>query len=168
MKELVLSTTFTLRQLTNLLSELSQEEYNQKLEIINGNTIGKHCRHIVELFGCLINGIETKVVDYDNRQRDINLETDKTLCLCVIEDMINAIMRCELDATLFLVTDLEAKGTIRTSLKRELLYNQEHTIHHLAIIGIVVRQCFKKIVLEENFGVARSTIRHQQQVACAQ
>jgi hypothetical protein len=44
---------------------------------------------------------------------------------------------------------------------RELLYNLEHAIHHMALIQVAVRQAFPALTLPAHFGVAYSTVQHQ-------
>ena len=56
---------------------------------------------------------------------------------------------------------------ILTTFERELMYNIEHTIHHLAIIKIAIRLVAPHIRLPDNFGVAASTIKHRDSL-CAQ
>jgi hypothetical protein len=48
---------------------------------------------------------------------------------------------------------------INTSLERELVYNVEHAIHHMAIIRIAIEREFPSIKLDKHFGIAFSTIR---------
>jgi hypothetical protein len=57
--------------------------------------------------------------------------------------------------------------TSQSNIERELMYNIEHTIHHLAIIKIGLNAVAPQIALSEHFGVAPSTIRHKQNI-CAQ
>ena len=49
---------------------------------------------------------------------------------------------------------------IKSSLEREIAYNIEHAIHHMAIIKIAVMTVFPKVQLAENFGIAYSTVRY--------
>jgi hypothetical protein len=51
---------------------------------------------------------------------------------------------------------------IKSSLERELAYNIEHAIHHMAIIKIALKTLFPKVKLADNFGVAYSTVRYQE------
>jgi len=51
-------------------------------------------------------------------------------------------------------------------LHRELQYNIEHAVHHLAIIKIGVKTLEDSFKLDDNFGIAASTIRNKN--ACAQ
>jgi hypothetical protein len=47
-------------------------------------------------------------------------------------------------------------------LFRELAYDLEHSIHHQAIIKIAMKNLNSEYALNENFGVARSTIRFRE------
>jgi len=49
---------------------------------------------------------------------------------------------------------------IKTNALRELAYNIEHAIHHMAIIKIGINEVSPYILLPSAFGVASSTIRH--------
>ena len=60
-------------------------------------------------------------------------------------------------------TDTESVK-IKSSLERELAYNIEHAIHHMAIIKIAIQTVFPNVKLAENFGVAYSTVRYQKSV----
>ena len=48
-----------------------------------------------------------------------------------------------------------------SSFYRELAYNIEHAIHHMALLKVAVNQTLTYIELPQNFGVASSTIRYQ-------
>ena len=54
---------------------------------------------------------------------------------------------------------------IATNYHREIAYNLEHTIHHMALIRVGLTEV-AKIELPENFGVASSTVKFRNQ--CAQ
>jgi hypothetical protein len=54
---------------------------------------------------------------------------------------------------------------IESNYQRELLYNLEHCIHHQAMIKVAIIQS-SLVAIDENFGVARSTIEYKKQ--CAQ
>ena len=54
---------------------------------------------------------------------------------------------------------------IDTNFYREALYNIEHTIHHMALIRVGIKEV-SSITLPEYFGVAPSTIQHKK--ACVQ
>jgi hypothetical protein len=59
----------------------------------------------------------------------------------------------------------EVPVILATNYYREIAYNLEHTIHHMALMRIGIQEV-SDISLSEDFGVASSTIKHRKQ--CAQ
>ena len=55
--------------------------------------------------------------------------------------------------------------TIPSNYYRELAYNLEHTIHHMALIRVGITEV-SGIQLSDDFGVASSTVKYRKQ--CAQ
>jgi hypothetical protein len=53
--------------------------------------------------------------------------------------------------------------TVKSSYHREIVYNLEHAIHHMAIIKIGISQS-TNVTLPDDFGVAPATIRHRKSV----
>jgi uncharacterized damage-inducible protein DinB len=49
---------------------------------------------------------------------------------------------------------------LESNLMRELAYNMEHAIHHMALIRVALTQQFPHVNVDANFGVAYSTIRY--------
>lgn len=162
------TTTAILLQLKAVVTDLGEEGYCKPLPVLSGNTIGKHVRHILEFFDCMLQGMDTGLVDYDNRQRNVLLETDTEFTLRYLDNLtiaIDVINENQALSMAFSYADQETT-VINTLLYREMAYNIEHAIHHMAIIKIAIKQEFPHVILPVNFGVAYSTIHHQQQ--CAQ
>jgi hypothetical protein len=57
--------------------------------------------------------------------------------------------------------DSEETMVIATNYLRELTYNIEHAVHHMAIMKIGIREVAGYINLPIDFGVAVSTIRYK-------
>ena len=72
-------------QLDESLIKLSETQYKQPSKILFNATIGRHVRHIIELYICLYNGYETGVVNYEKRNRDIRIETDKDFAIELLQ-----------------------------------------------------------------------------------
>jgi uncharacterized damage-inducible protein DinB len=155
------------RQLIDVTDQLTQEEYTMPLEILFNNSIGKHVRHIVEFYNLLFSGYDSRMVNYDRRGHDKELENTKVLAVLKMHSLLRQIFDAQQDKRLLLsaaYSDNEQEGVfIQTTFYRELLYNIEHAIHHMAIIRIAIEQKFPHITIPKDFGVAYSTVRHQKQ-----
>lgn len=104
-------------------------------------------------------------MNYDRRQRDRRLEADTHEALRRIGSIDEAIHGLDLSQSLRLKADLSVAGAetieIPLTVARELLYNVEHAIHHMALIQVAVQNAFPAIGLPPHFGVAYSTVQHQ-------
>lgn len=154
-------------QLGETIRQLTPAAYVQPCTSLVNNTIGQHVRHIIELFQCLENGYPNGVVNYESRKRNTFIETDKELALRLLQNIYSNLGRP--DKQLMLNASYDDHSTepvsIVTNYFREIAYNLEHTIHHMALIRVGINEV-STINLPENFGVASSTVKHRKQ--CAQ
>ncbi|OJJ18442.1 hypothetical protein BKI52_22760 [marine bacterium AO1-C] len=166
---LITSSSNILHQLIGLIKQLDKQEYTTPLPLLMDNSISKHLRHIVEFYDCLFKGLANDTINYDLRERNPAIENDPAFAIQFIENCIGQLSKMELsNETIELVTLLSPDGheaCTKTSIDRELAYNVEHAIHHMAIIKIAVKQCFPHVKLPKEFGVAYSTIKYQHQQA---
>ena len=153
---------FTLRKLYDVLTQLDESHYRQELEILNGSSIGQHIRHIIEFFIELEKGYSTGIVNYDNRKRDLKLADDLFVALDAIMGIEQQVYKENKPLSLIVNWGDEAEHDIHveTNYNRELVYNLEHCIHHMAILRIGINT-FKAIEVPEEFGVAYSTLKNQ-------
>lgn len=154
----------TLNELSDLLTQLSSDDYTCPCFGLSNATIGEHTRHIIEMFQCLENQFEIGVINYDDRKRDYLIQTDILFAKQAIVEVIDKLDKPNKKLHLQQLVDGE-KLLIESNYNRELLYNLEHCIHHQALIKVAVLQN-DSITIDENFGVARSTIEYKKQ--CAQ
>jgi len=154
-------------QLSETLNQLSNEEYVRPSSILLNATIGQHVRHIIELFQCLEKGYDEGVVNYEKRKRDYQIESNKDLASSLLKEIYQNIGRANKDIILEAedYCDTVQTVSIPSNYYREIAYNLEHTIHHMALIRVGVKEV-SSVVLPEEFGVAYSTIKYRQQ--CAQ
>lgn len=158
-----------LQQLIGLIEKLNNEQFTRPLSLLSGNTIGKHIRHIIELYDQLILGYVSGIINYDERKREIRTETDPKYAIYKLEQII---IDCNLqpDKPVQLMLDYsinnQVNNTVTSSYKRELAYNIEHAVHHMAILKMAIENYFDEIVLGNTFGIAASTLRYQKE--CAQ
>lgn len=154
-------------QLSDSLSQLSSQQYMQPCKTLFNNTIGQHVRHIIELFQCLENGYEAGTVNYEKRKRDTQIETDKELASRLLLEIHRGLAKSNKTLTLEACYDdhINESISIETNYHREIAYNLEHTIHHMALIRVGITE-IATIQLPDDFGVASSTIKYRKQ--CAQ
>lgn len=148
------------QQLEDSLVQLSNEQYCYKIDTLFRATIGQHVRHVVEMFVCLQSGYSTGIVDYEKRDRDITLETSKEAAIRVM-DHINISLFAN-NKELILEAGFDDSSyelnKLSTNYFREIAYNMEHVIHHMALIKIGIHEV-SFIQLPEDYGVAPSTIK---------
>jgi hypothetical protein len=154
-------------QLTASANQLTQEQYVKPCETLFNASIGQHVRHIIELFQSLLAGYEEGIVNYEHRKRDADIEKNKEFALQLLKDIYENVDKPNKGLTLAACYDEDSSDTMNviTNYHREVIYNLEHAIHHMALIRIGVNEV-SDIKLSENFGVAASTIKHQK--ACVQ
>jgi hypothetical protein len=156
-----------IQQLDNLLKQLTPEQYAAKLPVLNNSSIGQHTRHTVEFFQCLLKGLGNGVVNYDARERNLQLETDLNYtlnALLEINDMMKLIGDFYTPISLAVCYGEECEEVVESSFLRELVYLVEHSIHHFALIRIGIQENFKNVAIPKTFGVAYSTIKfHEEQ-----
>ena len=151
-------------QIIALLNQLNDKEYTFCHEELSNATIGEHTRHIIEMYQSLLKSYTSKVVNYDKRERNISIQTDKVVAINAINAILKDIDLENIEMTLEQGVN-EITFQVKTNYFRELLYNLEHSIHHQALIKVAVLKN-KNIQLCPEFGIAKSTIEYRTQ--CAQ
>jgi hypothetical protein len=155
--------TKQLQSLKQLINELTDEQYTLENELLGKVSIGSHSRHIIELMQCVLNGYNKGEVDYENRKRDLSLQTNRSKAIASIDNLEKQMFLPDKELELLLMEENEQNRIlepIKTTYLRELIYNLEHTIHHLALINVALRS-MKLSIVSENFGMAYSTIAYK-------
>jgi hypothetical protein len=154
-------------QLSESLKQLSDEEYSRPSDILFNATIGQHVRHIIELFIELDKGYKTGYVNYEKRKRDYVIETDKNVAMELLHKIYLQLNKP--DKYLLLEAnfseDPNEPEIINTNYLREVMYNLEHTVHHMALIRVGINEV-SSLIVPKDYGVASSTIKYKK--ACAQ
>jgi uncharacterized damage-inducible protein DinB len=156
-------------QISGLLEHLSNEEYSQIAHVLNGSSIGQHVRHTLEFFKCLFDGAQLGEINYDQRKRDIFLESNTLQAKALLDELSVQLSQQSMDKQLVLIqcygeAEVE-ENKVDSTVLRELIYNIEHAVHHLALIRIGLKEVKPDLVLDPSFGVANSTVRHQRSQA---
>ena len=123
---------------------------------------GPHLRHSIDAYCCLLDGLDKGEVDYDARTRSREVETSRERALEAL-----ASVRARLQAIdkppehrLRVQVDVPAEagdGATESTLGREYQFLVGHTVHHYALIAMILRQ--RGYETSPDFGVAPSTLR---------
>lgn len=159
------SATDLLSQLTEAIIQCKEEDFSKPLPVLSGATFGQHVRHTLEFFICLFDARNDGAINYDKRKHDQQMETDKHLCLSVIGSIIAFIEQVQGDFPVHFeasyVADTPKPVAMPSSFYRELAYNIEHAIHHMALMKVAIVYALSYIEVPASFGVASSTIRYR-------
>jgi hypothetical protein len=154
-----------LTEIKTMLLQLTDEHYLFPSNTLFGATIGQHIRHILEFYESALVGLKADIINYDNRKRDLLIETKIQYAIQIINKIDASLNQINFDKHIILEGNFcseEGNSTqIESTLYRELAYCLEHSIHHQALIkvGLLELDCLSFI--DDSFGLAPATIRHR-------
>ncbi len=157
----------TLKQGIELIARLDDQLYRQPNRELSLSGVGAHFRHCIDFYHRFLTGIESGRINYDLRERDERIEQNRLFAIARLNAIIKDLSRVSVieDDRVF-ETLLEGSSNSDwsvSSLKRELQFLLSHTIHHYALIALVLRsQGFEP---DAEFGVAPSTLRSWRKTA---
>lgn len=161
----ILETTSSLfLQLQQALHQLNDPAFQMPSERLGGSTIGQHVRHSLEMFHELLKGYPTGNVNYEQRQRYEPWQTQVQEACLAMNDILQRINLPDRPMVLQLNYQGTGISSLHTSYWRELAYNVEHLIHHMALIRVGL-QAWPQVQVHPHFGIAPSTIQYQQSCA---
>ncbi|MDR6805002.1 putative damage-inducible protein DinB [Dyadobacter sp. BE34] len=159
-RQLTKSIKAALAQISAMLDALSDEQYGRSLPILSGASLGGHVRHVIEFFIELDRGYRSGDVNYDARHRDRAIEQQRELALARLQRIAISLDKENKALLLTTATD-QTCFQVATNYERELVYNLEHAVHHMALMKIGIGT-LTALQLPESFGVASSTVRYRQ------
>ena len=136
--------THNLERGIKLLNAISDKEYSDNSVAPYYSSIGIHMRHILDVFDCIFEGLESKKVDLAARKRNELAEVKVNIGLIYFEDIIKKLENLEsenLDVVVEVQDDLGlGVVTANYTLASALIQAHSHAIHHFASIGYVISQ----------------------------
>jgi hypothetical protein len=138
---------------------------------IRGGSIGKHLRHTLDHFMAALSPVElaavepSGVIDYDRRERNVPMESDRAEAILAIAQIRDSLARAEsksLNVPVRVRVMLDAAGTqaeLLSTLGRELAFAAHHAVHHQAMMRTIAAEM--GTVLPPEFGKAPSTLQHE-------
>ena len=170
--QLIKASSSILSQLALVVEQIDDQDFIKPCKQLGNVSIGQHMRHTLEFFICLESGCQKGVINYDARAHDPALETSKDMALRTIRSINDFVCAQKSDFSLRLEVgyrlDSNECVTLDTNYFRELTYNIEHAVHHMAIMKIGLKEIAPQIVLPPDFGIAVSTLRHKDVALAAQ
>lgn len=162
---LVADNILLLEQCAEVLEGLPPGAYGASDERCLGGSIGGHVRHCLEHYGSFLAGLDAGQLDYEQRARDRRLQTQLGTACSALRGTAAALARslafARLDRPLEVLAEGEASDGEATtsSIGRELGFLLSHTIHHCALIAVLMR--LRGLATPPGFGVAPATLRHR-------
>ncbi len=152
-----------LRALKGVLLDMNDDLFAAPLNVLSDSSIGQHVRHVLEFYLCLLQAKDSGVVNYDARQRDLELQTEVKRAIDTIDHLIHRIDANRVDVPLTLKgdhgTEVPQPFQVASNFQRELAFNLEHSIHHEALLKVGLRDVGMSTT-GAHFGVAPSTVRN--------
>jgi uncharacterized damage-inducible protein DinB len=162
---LVADNILLLEQCADLLDALPPAAFGATDERCLGSSIGGHVRHCLEHYGTFLAGLDGGQLDYEARARDPRLQTHAGAASAALRGTASALARgltfARLDRPIRVVAEGDASdGEVTiSSIGRELGFLLSHTIHHCALIAVMMQ--LRGIASPAGFGLAPATIRHR-------
>ena len=150
-----------LQQLARVVDQIDDYQYAAERATGVSGSVGGHVRHCLDHVAALVDGVAAARVNYDLRRRGTAVERHRSAALARIGELsenLAGISRRELDRGVELVTGFDAGGVpviTSSSMSRELAFVVSHTIHHFAIIALLLRELGFEV--PSRFGYAPST-----------
>ena len=150
-----------LDELGSLLMEVTPAVYGASLATNVSGSIGEHVRHCLDHVSALVAADSCATLSYDRRDRGTAVETDPSEALrhlLQLKGALNALSTRSLEEPIRVTSVISLAGDAVTgwsTLARELAFVVSHTIHHQAIIAVLLAIHGQSV--PERFGHSPST-----------
>ncbi|GAB5520650.1 MAG: hypothetical protein RhofKO_29010 [Rhodothermales bacterium] len=157
-----------------LIRDLDDDAFTTTQPPYYGSGINAHMRHTIEHYISFLDGLPHDRIDYDARKRDPRLEASRAFTIETLERIIEGLRQmagADRAVTVKLDSDHESECVdaelpwSQSTRKRELQYLLAHTVHHYALIAMILR--LQDRTPHEDFGVAPSTLKHRRAATTA-
>jgi uncharacterized damage-inducible protein DinB len=152
-----------LDEIETLLRGLTPEIYCARYASPVSGSIGEHVRHCLDHVAALLAADSMETLSYDRRRRGTAVESDPAEALrqlASLKSVSVAWSSRSLDEPIRVASMISPSGETLagwSTLARELAFVVSHTIHHQAIIGVLL--AMHDVAVPERFGHSPSTPR---------
>lgn len=151
-----------LDEIETVLQGLPPEVYGARPAPAVSGTVGQHVRHCLDHIDAFLSNRPAMFLSYDHRDRGTAVESAPSAAATRIGALRSELQRWAamraLDEPVQVISQLSTDGGVIVSwstLARELSFVISHTIHHQAIIAVLLDMCGRRV--PERFGHAPST-----------
>jgi hypothetical protein len=159
----------SLRQGIEMIEMLEDPIYTGTPDRVRIGGIGSQFRHCIDFYTCLLRGVDDGTIDYNCRERDSRVETDRAHAIDCMKRISEKLQTISLETASRKVSVRRDPVEIRdggpeayeSTLGRELQFLLSHTVHHYALIVALLE--LQHVDLDagfSSFGVAPSTLRY--------
>lgn len=154
--------THNLERGIRLLESISDEQYSDVSVEPYHSSIGGHMRHILDVFDCILSGLENNKIDLTARKRNELAENKITSGLDYFRHVLQQLDYLkdkDLDQIVQVSDDLGlGMVTANYTLASVLIQAHSHAIHHFASIGYIISNLGIELP-DEDFGYNPTTPR---------
>lgn len=152
-----------------LLCALTDDGYASVFH--SGASVGAHIRHVLDHYLSLRRGFTNGEVDYDRRDRDPRVETDREFAAALLDELRAWLAGLD-DKTLSVPLTVRLRtggyaesdgGAWPSSPRRELHFAMTHAIHHYAVVASDLRS--RGLAVEPGLGIAPATLGYRRGAA---
>ena len=127
-----------------LLESISDESYSNTSVAPYYSSIGGHMRHILDVFDCIFDGLESSEINLINRKRNQLAENYTNHGIAYFNQVLEnleSLKELDLDQIVVVTDDLGLGPiTANYTLAGLLVQAHSHAIHHFASVGYVISQ----------------------------
>lgn len=162
--------TRQLKELYEAIGLLSDEQFQTSFVYKTDSnkikaSVGQHTRHIIEFVDTLLNNVDERLINYDERNRDKDIENSVATAKMTITrlcERLKTLTNQDLQKPIDMVEAVHVESDsdpAGSTVAREIYFVISHTEHHFALIA---ERCdILGISLPDNFGKAVSTRRYE-------
>ena len=147
-----------------LLQYISDEDYNNTTIAPYYSSIGSHMRHILDVFDCVFEGLESNNINLINRKRNELAENFTSHGINYFNETIEKLKKLDENDfnKIVNVTDDLGLGIISANytLVAILIQAHSHAIHHFASVGYIISQLGIELP-DDDFGFNPTTPKIQ-------
>lgn len=155
-----------LEQCAGFVESIPESVYTSDATTIRGGTIGKHVRHAIDHFAAALGGASGAApIDYDNRARNVPMETEQASAIAMIRamqaqigDLDEAALSRAVRIRVMLASD-GSEAVLPSTLAREIAFATHHAIHHNAMMKTIAAEFGLEV--GDQFGKAPSTLNFE-------